>query len=98
MIRRIQPKLLRSLLLALLLIAAQAMLLQHQADLAKHATNDHCEWCLTHGSLGGALPSAEWLAPVSPGVEAPAPVPVSVSASLTWAPYGARAPPRLFPV
>ena len=98
MIRQFKPKLLRTLLLALLLVAAQVMLLQHQADLAKHATNDHCEWCLTHSSLGGALPSAEWLVPVSPGVEAPEPVPVSVSASLSWAPYGARAPPRLSPV
>jgi len=93
MLRRFQTDTLRALLLALLLIAAQALLLQHQADLAKHATNDQCEWCLVHSPLTGTLPVVGLSIPATAvGVVPPDSHPVVVTRSFIPL-YASRAPP-----
>jgi len=49
----------RHLLLALVLVAAQALVVWHQSGLMPHADGDshHCAICLAAGALGAALPS-----------------------------------------
>jgi hypothetical protein len=98
MLRRFRPDTLRAILLALLLVGAQLLLAQHQADLAQHAANDHCEFCLTHSPLAGGLPVAALPVAASTGNEAPPPVSSSTFFSVSFAPYGARAPPPNLPV
>ena len=90
---RFRPHLLRAVLLALLLMGAQLLLLQHQADLGLHASGENCEWCLAHAPLGGALPAAGLSLPMvghaPPTQTRHAPL-VVASASRT---HSARAPP-----
>jgi hypothetical protein len=57
----------RVLWLVILLLVGQALFLQHQADLAQHSGNDHCEWCLTHAPLSGSLPGTGLTLPVVTG-------------------------------
>lgn len=96
MSRWFQPRLLRALLLTAFLLAAQLLLLQHQADLAQHATGENCEWCLAHAPLAGGLPSASLV------VNLPATQPFVPALSVTVAPtgillpaYASRAPPAV---
>jgi len=92
---RIRTGTLHALWLATLLILGQALFLQHQSDLAQHAANDHCEWCLAHAPLTGALPVSGMVLPAVSAPPAPdsreLPPPVhSVST-----PYAPRAPPAV---
>ncbi len=93
MSRWFQPRALRALLLTALLLVAQLLLLQHQADLGQHAKGENCEWCLTHSPLAGALPAGglSFLPPLPPDFSA------TVRAAAFAAPalpaYASRAPP-----
>ncbi len=87
-----------ALSLAVVLLFAQWLLVQHGANLEPHASNHACEWCLAHTPLTGALPvTAAAMAPL------PAPLlPISLRhTSIAGDPpsaYVSRAPPRSFPV
>jgi len=88
----------RALIFSALLLIGQALLLQHQADLAQHANGDHCEWCLTHSPLAGAVPAGDL--PLPPRFTAAGPMPVfTLPAIRTRAPtaYSSRAPPQMLP-
>ncbi len=85
----------RHLLLALVLVAAQCLVVWHESGLFPHAGNDpdHCSICLSAGALHAAIPSLAL--PVLPSIiHGFAPVlvwhdfrPISPRA------YAARAPP-----
>jgi hypothetical protein len=95
MFPRIEPNRVRALLLALFLLVAQGLLLQHQTDLDLHATGDHCEWCLTHTPLAGMLPSAAPLAVVPVRDAAPDPARHATPGRYHSQVYRSRAPPAL---
>lgn len=50
----------RLLILATLLVLGQFALAQHEADLEKHVSGGHCEWCVAGHSLHAALGSQGW--------------------------------------
>lgn len=96
MILRIRTGTFHALWLATLLILGQALFLQHQSNLAQHTANDHCEWCLTHAPLTGALPISGMVLPAVTAQPAPdsrdfSPLFRTVSTS-----YAPRAPPTAF--
>lgn len=93
MLRRFRPDTLRAVLLASLLIVAQLLLVQHQTDLAQHAAGDHCEWCLTHSPLTGALPGTGLALPERPAASTPAAADYSFVARSVPSFYASRAPP-----
>ena len=89
---------LRVLLLAATLLAGQWLLTQHLAQVEVHATDEPCEWCLTHAPLAGALPAmaAVPAAPVAHGK--PIARIAAVPAAGFRLVYASRAPPRLLAV
>lgn len=93
MLHRLRPDALRAVLLAALLIVAQLLLVQHQTDLAQHAAGDHCEWCLTHSPLGGALPGTVLALPERPAASTPAVADFTFVSLSSPSYYASRAPP-----
>ena len=94
MSRLAQLRFLRALLLTAFVLAAQLLLLQHQADLSQHVDGENCEWCLVHASLAGGLPPA-FLAVNLPATRSSAPsvLESSVPSDVTTPAYVSRAPP-----
>jgi len=83
-----------NLLVAIILVAAQAILLWHQTDLAGHSSGGIREWCVLHSLLGDAVPSPPHTSPPSPiaihAILVADPVPDTSFVPL----YASRAPPR----
>lgn len=82
-----------ALSLAAVLLFAQWLLVQHEAQFEPHTAGHSCEWCLTHAPLAAATLSAAQPLPSAGGV----PVrPVAVLLAPLGAPalaYSSRAPP-----
>lgn len=84
---------LRVLLLAVALVVAQWLLVQHEVQIDAHAAHAACEWCLTHSPLTGALPGAAPELPPSPVTFAPVAADYSFAACSVPPFYASRAPP-----
>lgn len=91
----------RSLLalsLAVVLLFAQWLLVQHGANLEQHDANHACEWCLTHAPLQAGVPAAALPLPVAAGVLLLLLVVLVVPASVARPVYSSRAPPPFLSV
>ena len=89
----LRPHWLRAVLLATLLVGAQLLLLQHQADLGLHASGENCEWCLAHAPLAGAVPTAGLSLPTGGRALPPHTRPVPLVVASAPQTHRARAPP-----
>jgi len=85
----------RAGLLAVALMLAQWGMTGHQLDVADHAADVSCQFCLSHTNLGGALPATPIAAPVVTAAAYRPPFAPLVSAQHHHEPYTARAPPTL---
>ncbi|GAB6041000.1 hypothetical protein JCM17961_16740 [Endothiovibrio diazotrophicus] len=87
---------LKPLLLAVLLLLAQALAALHELDLKAHADGHVCELCLALSAQGHGLPAClPQLLPVRYQPPAPSSALVPALRAAPAAPYRSRAPPVL---
>jgi len=95
---RLLSRPLLALSLAVVLLLAQWLLAQHDANLEQHAANHVCEWCLTHAPLQAGVPATALPLPMASVASLLPVVVLVVPASVAQLVYSSRAPPLLLSV